>query len=228
MNTIDLPLSLPKVSLESLTWNLLLCTILAGILCWHYYIRAQKKYLRRDLALVLPVICLTTLLVITVVKSSLALSLGLVGALSIVRFRTPIKEPEELAYIFLAIALGLALGADQREVAAVSVPLILGFISAIGFFTKENSSPNGNLLITVEVPRNDNGNENLEDILKAVANICPTIEVRKIHQDNRIFTIVAIVNVNEPEILTKFSESFNSEYPLGRFTFIDDSSFPNE
>ena len=137
-------------------------------------------------------------------------------------------DKDIISNIFLAIALGLALGADQREVAAVSVPLILGFISAIGFFTKENSSPTGNLLITVEVPRNDNENENLEDILKTVANICPTIEVRKIHQDNRIFTIVAIVNVNEPEILTKFSESFNSHYPNGRFTFIDDSSFPNE
>ena len=44
---------------------------------------------------------LTTTLVITIVKSSLALSLGLVGALSIVRFRAAIKEPEELVYLFL-------------------------------------------------------------------------------------------------------------------------------
>ena len=48
-----------------------------------------------------------------VVKSSLALSLGLVGALSVIRFRTPIKEPEELVYLFLAIALGLGYGAGQ-------------------------------------------------------------------------------------------------------------------
>ena len=51
--------------------------------------------------------------VILIVKSSLALSLGLVGALSIVRFRTPIKEPEELIYLFLAIAIGLGFGAGQ-------------------------------------------------------------------------------------------------------------------
>ena len=44
------------------------------------------------------VLSLTTMIIITIVKSSLALSLGLVGALSIVRFRTAIKEPEELAY----------------------------------------------------------------------------------------------------------------------------------
>jgi len=63
----------------------------------------------------------TMILIITIIKSSIALSLGLVGALSIVRFRTPIKEPEELAYIFIAIAIGLGLGANQV------VPTLMGF-----------------------------------------------------------------------------------------------------
>ena len=52
------------------------------------------------------ILSITTFLVISVVKSSLALSLGLVGALSVIRFRTPIKEPEELSYLFLAIGIG--------------------------------------------------------------------------------------------------------------------------
>lgn len=54
-----------------------------------------------------------TCVVIIIVKYSLALSLGLVGALSIVRFRAAIKEPEELVYLFLIIAIGLAYGANQ-------------------------------------------------------------------------------------------------------------------
>ena len=58
-------------------------------------------------------LALITTLVITVIKFSLALSLGLVGALSIVRFRTPIKEPEELVYLFFIISIGLANGANQ-------------------------------------------------------------------------------------------------------------------
>ena len=62
---------------------------------------------------VIPMLSVVTFLVIMVVKSSLALSLGLVGALSVIRFRTPIKEPEELVYLFLAIALGLGYGAGQ-------------------------------------------------------------------------------------------------------------------
>lgn len=61
-------------------------------------------------------IAVTTMMVISVVKSSLVLSLGLVGALSIVCFRTAIKDPEELAFIFLTIALGLGFGANQTRV----------------------------------------------------------------------------------------------------------------
>ena len=80
-----------------------------------------------------PFVLLTTVLVISIVKSSLALSLGLVGALSIVRFRTPIKEPEELAYLFLCIAAGLGLGANQTLPTIIAIILIL----TVMFFVKE-------------------------------------------------------------------------------------------
>ena len=63
---------------------------------------------------VFPLLLMVTTAVIAVVQSSLALSLGLVGALSIVRFRAANKDPEELVYLFLCIAVGLALGAENR------------------------------------------------------------------------------------------------------------------
>ena len=70
---------------------------------------------------------------ITIVKSSLALSLGLVGALSIVRFRAAIKEPEELVYLFLTIAIGLGNGAGQVKITLVGS--IIAFLIII-FFSK--------------------------------------------------------------------------------------------
>ena len=54
----------------------------------------------------------TTMMIIAMVKSALAISIGLLGALSIVRFRAAIKEPEELCYLFLAIGLGVGFGAS--------------------------------------------------------------------------------------------------------------------
>ena len=93
----------------------------------------REFYIRRSFSLtgkshigsILPILSAVIFMVILVVKSSLALSLGLVGALSIVRFRTPIKEPEELVYLFLAIALGLGYGAGYVYQTTVLTSLIL-------------------------------------------------------------------------------------------------------
>ena len=101
--------------------NLLVAAILALIL-QRIYIRYGRSLSNRvSFARNFILISMTTMLVITIVKSSLALSLGLVGALSIVRFRAAIKEPEELAFIFVAIGIGLGLGADQRIITSVIV-----------------------------------------------------------------------------------------------------------
>lgn len=70
-------------------------------------------------------LAIITTLVITVVKFSLALSLGLVGALSIVRFRAAIKEPEELVYLFFIIAIGLANGANQFLLSIIATILTI-------------------------------------------------------------------------------------------------------
>ncbi|QDT09405.1 DUF4956 domain-containing protein [Planctomycetes bacterium K23_9] len=96
---------------------------------------------------VFPLLVIITAAVIAIVKSSLALSLGLVGALSIVRFRAAIKEPEELCYLFLCIAVGLSLGAELPLIAvslvAVSTIFVL-IMHADGRLRREN-----NLLLTV-------------------------------------------------------------------------------
>src|SRR5688500_14983161 len=102
------PLSLPVLLL-----NLSLGLIVSLLLAWYYIRYGSSLSNRTHFAAILPLLTLITLLVISVVKSSLALSLGLVGALSIVRFRTAIKDPEELIFLFFAIAMGLGFGADQ-------------------------------------------------------------------------------------------------------------------
>lgn len=109
--------------------NLVLVLLLGQALSLHYVRYAAVLSNKRKFAPILLFIAATTMLVISVVKTSLALSLGLVGALSIIRFRTPIKEPEELAYLFLSVALGIGLGADQRLATTIMFLVILGAIT---------------------------------------------------------------------------------------------------
>ena len=82
------------------------------------------------------ILSVTTCIIITIVKSSLALSLGLVGALSIVRFRAAIKEPEELIYLFLTIAAGLGTGAGQIKITIFGVIFVLIIIIIQKVFQK--------------------------------------------------------------------------------------------
>ena len=69
-------------------------------------------------------------LIITTIKSSLALSLGLVGALSIIRFRTAIKEPEQIIFLLALTAIAISLAAEQFVLSSLAV-LVFAIIAII-------------------------------------------------------------------------------------------------
>ena len=130
MNDLDkliglFPNEAAELDLLPTLFNFAVCIIMAFIVRAFYVRRSFSLTGKNHIGAVLPVLSAVIFLVIIVVKSSLALSLGLVGALSIVRFRTPIKEPEELVYLFLAIALGLGYGAGQTLITTLLSTIIL-------------------------------------------------------------------------------------------------------
>tara|TARA_B100001057_G_scaffold253815_1_gene254073 strand:+ start:426 stop:1139 length:714 start_codon:yes stop_codon:yes gene_type:complete len=115
----------------------------------------------------IPLAIITTL-VITVIKFSLALSLGLVGALSIVRFRAAIKEPEELVYLFFIIAIGLANGANQFLLSSIATAIIIVFLFARNIY-KNKTSNEGNFssdsnILSVNII--DNTKKNIDEIIE--------------------------------------------------------------
>ena len=116
-------------------------------------------------------------IIITVVKSSLALSLGLVGALSIVRFRTPIKDPEELIFLFICIALGLSLGAHQFWIASVGF-LFLTLIILTKFKLSKDIKQN-NFFLTI----NDK-DFNINTFTEKYNYLFETIVIKKIEDVN--------------------------------------------
>ncbi len=91
----------------------IICAIVSMCIGYHFKILYPNVIKSQHFTQTLIGVAVITFLIIVTIKNSLALSLGLIGALSIVRFRTPIKEPFELCYIFAAIATGIGLGAGQ-------------------------------------------------------------------------------------------------------------------
>ena len=130
-------------------FDLILCMVLVSLISWFYKKFSQTLGGKTHIGSILPLIGLTVFLVITVVKSSLALSLGLVGALSIVRFRTPIKEPEELGYLFLTIAVGLGFGAGYE---ITTIVITLSILIYIYFSAEKNGNKiNGEYTISLNI-----------------------------------------------------------------------------
>jgi hypothetical protein len=137
-------------TLPAFVFSLCLSAVLGVLLGHAYSMFGQSLSNRKAFARNFLLLTVTTTLIISIVKSSLALSLGLVGALSIVRFRAAIKEPEELAFLFLAIGIGLGLGAGQALATLVALAVILGLVAIRSLF--QQSPPQPNLYVTVSSP----------------------------------------------------------------------------
>ena len=185
-----------QISVLGFIINLLITALLAYILSKLYSRHGISLSNRSAFGNNFVLIATTTMIIITIVKSSLALSLGLVGALSIVRFRAAIKEPEELAYIFLTIAIGLGLGADQRIIT------ILGFILVCGFILLKNIGKekvkNENLLLTVSTSSQLEGF--LNKVLGVLEKYCSSIDLKRFDENTEVAEVSLLVeykSINE-------------------------------
>ena len=205
--------TLAIVKKETNTWKwpliqLLSMTFLAYIIKKVYLYSSQslsnKEYFS-DLFVPLSII---TCLVITVIKFSLALSLGLVGALSIVRFRAAIKEPEELIYLFLIIGIGLASGANQFMVAiiatiSISIILVLFSLSRRGKYNNtEKISTN---IVQIEVK---NKQVSIKKILEMLQKNCEHVNLKSSNLSDNIETYVFWVEIKNKTSLLKSIETF--------------------
>lgn len=94
-----------------------------------YRLLTRKTFYSKSFNISLAAVTVITTAIILTIQSSVVISLGMVGALSIVRFRTAVKEPMDLAFLFWAISTGIICGAGLAEIACV-----LAFVLSIGLF----------------------------------------------------------------------------------------------
>jgi len=209
-----------QVSLTDFLFNSGVIIILAIILEFTYIRAARTISNRRQFAGTFLLIAFTTMLIISIVKSSLALSLGLVGALSIVRFRAAIKEPEELAYIFFAIAIGLGLGANQTMVVIEAFVIAMVILWGRFFFT--GRSKRQNLYLNFTAKKKDISLNQISDI---VTKEFGKYYLKRYDEDNQMIEASFMVDSPKPEKLQSFTESVAKISDDARVSFVESKSF---
>ncbi|MCM1254415.1 MAG: DUF4956 domain-containing protein [Clostridium sp.] len=107
------------------TLVILLCGLAAGMVIYlTYYITSEKVVYNRKFNWSLVTLLLITVIVMLMISSNIAISLGMVGALSIIRFRTAVKDSRDTIFIFWAIAEGLCTSSQNYKMTFVSVLFI--------------------------------------------------------------------------------------------------------
>jgi hypothetical protein len=206
-----------NVPLDEFLLNIAITALLTALLRLFYIHFGNAISNRRRFANNFLPLALGTLLIIMIVKSSIALSLGLVGALSIVRFRAAIKDPEELTYLFIAIGLGLAGGANQPILAIVafSVIVLIIYISKL-LGKREKFQQSGRLFINIQTDIDD-----LKQITSLLSKHLPYVELKRMDTLEQGLDLAFICQARKVEQLAELKDELRALSPKTRLSIID-------
>jgi len=130
-----------SLTIDRVLLSLIISFIVALFIFFMYRKCFSGVIYTRHFNISLVLVSLVVTLVILPISSSLALSLGMVGALSIVRFRTAIKDPIDVVFMFWAIAVGIISGAGLYMVALVGSPIIGLFLFVLSRANLRTNDP---------------------------------------------------------------------------------------
>ncbi|MBN2114982.1 MAG: DUF4956 domain-containing protein [Anaerolineales bacterium] len=212
------PLSLPVLLL-----NLALGIGVSLVIAWYYVRYGNSLSNRTHFAAILPMLTLITLLVISIVKSSLALSLGLVGALSIVRFRTAIKDPEELIFLFFALAMGLGFGADQRIPTLGAFVVIMLFLAGRAFFFRRHKATH-NLYLNIQVVTPQSQTNIFAEVNEMLLKELSELDLRRLDHVGQRLQMTYYVNVRDEGKLISVMNILRSTYPESSVSLVEQSN----
>lgn len=202
-----------QINLQGFVINLILTLILCFILRYIYIKFSTTLSNKYEFSKNFVILGLTTCIVITIVKSSLALSLGLVGALSIVRFRAAIKEPEELIYLFLVIAIGLGNGAGQIKITSIGVLLS---ILTIVFFSKKKIqttiNQNNSLQMSISIEEKIS-EKDVNTLIKKVNSNTLRANLISINKSSNFFSVNLEIVVENFDMLEKINSEIIDLHP---------------
>jgi hypothetical protein len=179
--------------------NLILAVITSFILSRVYVFWGASLSNRRKFAANFMLVTVTTTFIILVVRSSVALSLGLVGALSIIRFRAAIKEPEELAYLFFAISLGIGLGDNQRMITLLTLLVVILVLGLARLLRQSQADVNLNLSIASHNPNK----VDMQQVMEALEKHCTKLRLMRYDETSEALEMSFVIEFHHTSDLNQ-------------------------
>ncbi|MBO4366720.1 MAG: DUF4956 domain-containing protein, partial [Clostridia bacterium] len=127
------------VTIAQIVIGLLVALVAAIFILFIYRLTMRGIALNRSFEVTLLLVTAISAMIVLTITSNLALSLGMVGALSIVRFRTAIKDASDTAFMFWAVAAGITAGAGFYLITAIGC-LFIGIVTIVAVRISKNSS----------------------------------------------------------------------------------------
>lgn len=178
---------------ENIIVVFLIASIFALYIFFAYRLLTRRTFYSKSFNIALPALVLITAGVILTIQSSVVISLGMVGALSIVRFRTAIKDPMDLVFLFWAISTGIICGAGLAQISCV-----LAFILTVALFVLDR-------LPVAKAPKilmvSGNSYELEKSIMALVQKYCKTFVVKSRALSNGKINLVVEIRASDDSAL---------------------------
>jgi len=205
-----------EINFGAFVLNLLITAVIAYLIKLFYIKYGRAISDRRKFSNNFIPLAIGTLLIITVIKSSVALSLGLVGALSIVRFRSAIKDPEELTMLFLIIGFGLMGGADKPVLSLISFALILPIFYFNSLMSKNKGTVTNKAFLNVST-----SNKDVSAITASIEPHTTYLEIKRVDSAKDSINASFYCTISGPKQLQKIINSVNADDPNATISFVE-------
>ncbi|MCD4664755.1 MAG: DUF4956 domain-containing protein [Bacteroidales bacterium] len=203
--------------------NLCISGFLASLFAGVFIIYGTALCNRRKLSQQFVPLTMITMSVISYVGGSLALSLGLVGALSIIRFRTAIKDPEELVYLFGSLAIGLGMGGGYPKETTIATLIIICFLIGRGIF---RIKPGQNAFhLTLQVP--DGNADALERYSSLIIEFTGSCNLRRVDHTDDSFEATFLIDIPSINRLNDLMEALREQHPKSSIMLLDGQTLPS-
>ncbi len=197
-----------KLSMEQGTTNTnlaasnIIVTAIAALLCALVIYFVYKFFFRgavysENFNILNVLLCVITAFIITTIRSDLMLSLGMVGALSIVRFRSAIKDPLDIGFLFWSIATGIAIGAGFFPFAIAMTICIAVIYIGISFISSGKST----YLLVIKYD-----SEKDKEVREALESVKNTLKSKNVYKDKIELTVQVSVKKGKTGFVKKLAE----------------------